>query len=319
MTNLDSFPIGRYCCYLLLVLTLQLANSQSALAQSTKLRTMHYLPDSLYKIKVNIKGKDSLVVNRRYLRYFGPAKKPATPKVETVLIEETVKGQDTKLITRTTTTQLKPGAEAKSRKHYARQFTPSGTAFFVEHKKDTLFLEPIPYQDTARVPLGEAKFFNRAIKRVTFYVPIDKQYGYTTLKFKTREVGVMLVPFRVYLGQKLQPTVTGGGAVYHGWTRGTRYYYDDGTSVSLSHLWGVYVGFTQVEVTPENSDNQVAAKSTEPAFTLGGMYLFGRDELKVGPVLGFDVPLTQKGRRWDYAYYPYLGVSLSLSLSVFKI
>ena len=251
--------------------------------------------------------------------YYTKEDRQAGPKVEKSRIVTSKTGTATILedVTKVATTEP---TEPMTKVRKYGSLDPAGTGFSVEQKKDTIFLTPIPwYPKTGQSLTSQQTAMNSSRVTHTYFLAIPKTTGYSVLYSKFNEFGVLAIPARLYLtynsGLKAQPVLGAGVAAYYGWSRGTDYFYDGGTTLRTTVTRGMYLGFSQIAVKAGNTDNKVTADSDEPAVTLGYAQLYGRGDFKIGFIAGTDLPLTGKGWKWDFAPSVYLGTAVSLAIS----
>jgi hypothetical protein len=190
--------------------------------------------------------------------------------------------------------------------------------FTVEHRKDSLFFEPLYI---------EIDYFSKDTTAVNsthtgkYYWVIEKG-KYISVAVRQTEVGLLTIPARAHMfriGENpIRYSTDAGAGLYLGRQFGKTRFYQSGASENRFFLLAAYAGFSSIGLTTDNTTPAVSKDRTVAAFTGGLTLLSGSQDIQGGIAIGRDYPLTPTGRRWEYTGSYYLGLVLSLKVSPLK-
>jgi hypothetical protein len=294
------------------------ATSKDAKAQSTNIVDYYFFKD-------HGKNVPGIAAGNEFFMLYNKARKAPYPN-DTVV---TIRSEDGRKPVTIQEVKVKTGTKTvyDTVRAFLR-FTPSlwqrGLKFSARQEKDSIILTPFPFKSGS----------NAANRRVvdgtnasSYYVMIAKgpNEAGKPVRLKRRGVGVGLlaVPARLHFGNRneVRPfrlSVEAGAALYVSKSLGYTDFYANGTKVSRYFEPTFFLGFTNLSLTAENTNNNVAKDTSAPAISTGLGFIMGQGDLKGGLVLGHDFPITPIGRTWQYSDALFLGVVLSLELAPFK-
>jgi hypothetical protein len=135
------------------------------------------------------------------------------------------------------------------------------------------------------------------------------------------DIGIITIPFRLHFaanGRPIRPSVDIGAGAYLGYNMGYTNFYKGGSSKVVSLMPIYYLGIATAKLNAGNTGNRVTEDFDAAGITTGVGFLYGRQDLSIGAVIGRDFYLTPPAREWDYAKSPYVGLVLSLELAALK-
>ena len=146
---------------------------------------------------------------------------------------------------------------------------------------------------------------------------------YISIPYATWEIGLATIPLKYRFGKindsiPNDATTNINAGIYLGrkWGR-TRFYHDkDAKTNSWAITVACFFSPTVINITPENTRNEVKTKSNELALGSGIGILFSYRDINFGILGGYDLPLSNVGSKWTYTNRPWIGFGIGYKLGI---
>lgn len=167
--------------------------------------------------------------------------------------------------------------------------------------------------------------------RVYYEVAARNKLGdapnFISIPFATVEAGVATIPVKFRFGHDDVPSdvstkLNAGLYVSRKWGR-TRFFRDsERTSNSIAFSWAGFIGPSPVELTASNTEPTARVEGEKKinmlALTLGTGFQLSKDDISLGILGGWDLPISEKKYKWVYRNYPWIGFGVGYKLSMFS-
>jgi hypothetical protein len=150
---------------------------------------------------------------------------------------------------------------------------------------------------------------------------------YRSIPYAVTEVGAMTIPFKYYFkdGSNDLPADASTDlnlSLYVGRKWGRQRFYRDKEKnhESVSFTATGFFGPTKIEIKKESvkDTSSFTVESNELGIALGAGVGFSYRDFNIGIFGGIDVPLSEAGRNWNYAYKPWIGFGIGYALKIFS-
>jgi hypothetical protein len=177
--------------------------------------------------------------------------------------------------------------------------------------------------------LDSIKYVNSKDSVNKFYFEIPKRKTlkdintFISVPYTTLEIGVTTIPFKYRFGLKKDSipneTTTGiNGGVYFGkkWGK-TRFYIDKTPTNTFAFTLAGFISPTVISLTKENTRPKVTTASNELGISSGLAFMVSKNDINIGFMVGWDLPLTGDSKNWIYTHQqPWIGFGIGYKLAI---
>ncbi|MEO6282987.1 MAG: hypothetical protein ABIN80_13780 [Dyadobacter sp.] len=165
-------------------------------------------------------------------------------------------------------------------------------------------------KDLTSAPLYVQRFSYRQVEFGAATMPLKYRFSRTKTMDDGRKVDIPAdVSTEVNVG------------FYTGVKWGNSSFYSD-TKRSGEHLAfmaSLFTGPIKISLAADTLDNTIKKNSNQLGWQLGLGGWLGIKKIELGFFGGIDFPLSKEGRKWDYAYKPWIGFGIGYKLGILKL
>ncbi len=87
----------------------------------------------------------------------------------------------------------------------------------------------------------------------------------------------------------------------------------------LAFMASLFTGPIKISLAADTVDNTIKKNSNQLGWQFGLGGWLGIKKIELGFFGGLDIPLSKEGRKWDYAYQPWIGFGIGYKLGILKL